>query len=268
MKDIKLNNETFIPQIGLGTWLISNDEVYDAYMNALKVGYRHFDSAQDYMNEENLGKAINDCGISRESLYITSKVASHQKSYDDAKKSIEISLEKLNTPYIDLMLIHCPTPWKEYNPRTKTYYKENVEVWRALEEFVKLGKIKSIGVSNFNKDDIENILKNCSIKPVINQIPVYIGNTDLDLISYCLRNNIQVEAYSPIAHGRLLNNKEALNIANKYHCSIAQLCIQYTIQLGLISLPKTINIEHMKENIHLDFEISKEDMDILIKIKE
>lgn len=268
MKNVKLSSGYKIPEIGLGTWLISDDQIYDVFMQAIKCGYTHFDSAQDYGNEENLGKAIIDCGVPREKLFITSKVASHQKTYENAKKSIEISIKKLKTDYIDLMLIHCPTPWPEYNPRVKTYYKENVEVWKALEEFVEAGKIRSIGVSNFNIDDVKNILTHCKIKPAINQIPVFIGNTNVELISYCLKNDIAVEAYSPIAHGRLLNNQEVNLIAKKYNCSIAQLCIAYTLQLGLISLPKTLNKDHMKENLQINFTISQDDMDYLKTIKE
>ena len=266
MKNLKLNNGTEIPQIGFGTWLISNDQIYDAFFKAIKAGYTHIDSAQDYGNEEQLGQAIIDSRIPRDKLYITSKVASHQKTYENARKSIEISLQKLKTEYIDLMLIHCPTPWPEYNPRAKTYYKENIEVWKAMEEFVKAGKIKSIGVSNFNINDIKNILANCKIKPAVNQIPVFIGNTDLELIDFCLKNNIQVEAYSPIAHGRLLENKEVHELSKKYKCSIAQLCIAYTLQLGLISLPKSLNYEHMVENLNINFMISEDDMEYLKKL--
>lgn len=267
MKDLILLNGKKMPEIGLGTWLIDNDTIYRVFMDALKLGYTHFDSAQDYSNEVNLGKAIKECGVKRETLFITSKVASRHKSYDDAKKSIEISLEKLGE-YIDCMLIHCPKPWKEYPDGKYNYFKENKQVLKAMEEFYFAGKLKSIGVSNFSIEDIKNIMEDCKVKPMVNQIPVWIGNTNTELINYCQQEGIVVQAYSPIAHGRALNNNFINKYADKYSVSISQLCLRYTLQLGLVTLPKTTNPEHMKEDLDLNFIISEEDMKSLISYKK
>lgn len=265
---MKLNNGLTIPDLGYGTWLIANENAFECVTNAIKCGYRHIDSAQDYGNEVEVGRAIRECGLPRNEIFLTTKVASHQKSYEDAKRSIEISLEKLNIDYIDLLLIHCPCPWPEYNTRNKDYFKENLEVWRAMEEFVQAGKVKSIGISNFNIEDTKNILDHCTIKPVVNQIPLWIGNTNVALIKYCKDNGVEIEAYSPIAHGRAVENPIIQDFANKYNVSVANLCIKYTLQLGTISLPKASSYNHMKENMFVDFTISDGDMKRLIDMNE
>jgi diketogulonate reductase-like aldo/keto reductase len=267
-KEFTICNGHKIPTTGLGTWLISNDQIYDAFNLAIKAGYTHFDSAQGYGNEENLGRALNDSGLPRESLFITSKVLAEHKTYESARASIEESLRKLATPYIDLMLIHCPTPWDEYPHSEGKYDDGNREVWKALEEFYLEGKIKAIGVSNFSIRDIENILKDCKIKPMVNQIPLYIGCTNIPLIKYCQENDILIEAYSPIAHGRALTNPLIKEYADKYNCSISELCLAYTLQLDTVTLPKTLNYDHMVENLNVKVEISKEDMEKLMLIEE
>lgn len=194
---------------------------------------------------------------------MTSKVAAENKSYDLAMRSIDESLKKMNLDYIDMMIIHSPQPWEKVNQSNNRFFKENQEVWRAMEESVKSGKVKTIGVSNFLKEDIENILSTYSIKPVVNQILCHVSNTPLELIEYCKESDIAVEAYSPVGHGALLNNPIIKEISKKYDVSIPQLCIRYDWQLGLIVLPKAANPEHMKSNASIDFVISYEDMDIL-----
>jgi diketogulonate reductase-like aldo/keto reductase len=161
------------------------------------------------------------------------------------------------------MIIHSPQPWVEVNQSDNRYEKGNLEAWKALEEFYKAGKIKAIGVSNFQIDDLKNILENTEVKPAVNQILCHISNTPIELIKFCEENDILVESYSPIAHGEILNNDAIKNIANKYNVTVAQLSIKYTIQLGTISLPKSATRSHIEENSKLDFEISEEDMEIL-----
>ena len=262
-----LNNGIKIPSIGYGTWLIHQNIAKECVINALKLGYRHIDSAQAYGNEVGVGEGMKASGLKREEIFLTSKVAAELKSYEFAKKSIEDSLRKLDT-YIDLMLIHCPQPWSEYGS-DKKYYKENIEVYKALEEFYKQGKIKSIGVSNFSIDDLEHLLPYIEVMPVVNQIPVHIEHTDIDLIKYCQEKGIEIEAYSPIAHGRILSHPEILKMSEKYHRSVAEICIRYTLQLNTITLPKATSIEHMKANLGaMDFEISKEDMETLLKLNK
>ena len=209
---------------------------------------------------------IRTCGIPREELFVTSKIAAETKSYIDAKKAINNILNKTGLDYLDLIIIHAPQPWRKWRNRSQRYFKENIEVWRALEEAYKSGKVKAIGVSNFLEDDLQNILDHCEIKPMVNQVLCHISNTPKELISFCESHDILVESYAPIAHGKMLRNKEVIAIANKYNVSVSQLCIRYDLQLGTAALPKAVNPEHMKENATVDFEISDTDMDILKNI--
>ena len=161
------------------------------------------------------------------------------------------------------MIIHSPQPWAEYNQSENRYYEGNIEAYKALEEAYKDGKLKAIGVSNFEINDLKNILENCEIKPQVNQVLCHISNTPLELIEYCKKENILIEAYSPIAHGEALKNEKIKMMADKYNVSIPQLCVRYTIQLGTVSLPKTTHKEFMIENSKVNFVISDEDMEIL-----
>ena len=263
----KMNNGLEIPKVALGTWLIDDDKAAEAVREAVKIGYRHIDTAQAYLNERGVGEGIRTCGLPREEIFITSKVAAENKSYDSAAKSIEETLKKTGLEYIDMMIIHCPQPWAEVGKSKNRYYRENKEVWRALEDAVNAGKVKTIGVSNFLEKDIENILDGCKIKPAVNQMLAHISNTPFALIDYCKNKDILVEAYSPIAHGEILRNGEIIKIADKYGVSVPQLCIKYDLQLGMVVLPKTDNPEHMKTNSELDFTISDEDMNFLKNIE-
>lgn len=257
-----LSNGVKIPKIGLGTWLIPDGEAAQAVRDAIAMGYRHIDTAQAYGNERGVGEGVRTCGVPREEIFVTSKVAAENKSYESAAKSIDESLAKLGLDYIDLMIIHCPQPWAEFRGERR-YFAENKEVWRAMEDAYKAGKVKAIGVSNFLVDDLENILDGCEVKPMVNQILTHIANTPLELISFCEEQGILCEAYSPIAHGEALKNGLILSAAEKYGVTPAQLCVRYALQLGMVVLPKTANPEHMKANADVDFEISAEDMETL-----
>ena len=257
-----LSNGVKIPKIGLGTWLIPDGEAAQAVCDAVAMGYRHIDTAQAYGNERGVGEGERTCGIPREEIFVTSKVAAEHKTYESATKSIDESLAKLGMDYIDLMIIHCPQPWAEFRGERR-YFTENKEVWRALENAYKDGKVKAIGVSNFLVDDLENILDGCEVKPMVNQILTHITNTPLELINFCREHGILCEAYSPIAHCEALKNRLILSVAEKYSVTPAQLCVRYALQLGMVVLPKTSNPEHMKNNADIEFEISAEDMDIL-----
>ena len=267
MKEFTLLNGNKIPALAYGTWLIKNEKAKDCVLMALEAGYRHIDTAQAYGNEQGVGEGIRQSGLKREDIYLTTKVQAEHKTYKKAKKSIDESLEKLGLDYIDLILIHCPQPWILFRSKRR-YFKENIEVWRALEDAYKEGKVKAIGVSNFLIDDLQNIMDHCEIKPMVNQILCHIGNTPMDVIKFCQENNIIVESYSPIAHGAALKDKAIQEMANKYNVSVAQLCIQYTLQLDTISIPKASSKEHIEDNAKLDFEISEEDMIELIKLNE
>lgn len=257
-----LSNGVKIPKIGLGTWLIPDGEAAQAVRDAVAMGYRHIDTAQAYGNERGVGEGVRTCGVPREEIFVTSKVAAEHKTYESVAKSIDESLAKLGIDYIDLMIIHCPQPWAEFRGERR-YFTENKEVWRALEKAYKDSKVKAIGVSNFLVDDLENILDGCKVKPMVNQILTHITNTPLELINFCREHGILCEAYSPIAHGEALKNRLILSVAEKYSVTPAQLCVRYALQLGMVVLPKTSNPEHMKNNADIEFEISAEDMDIL-----
>ena len=263
----ELPNGNKMPSLAYGTWLIKNEIAADCVKNAIEVGYRHIDTAQAYGNEEGVGKGIKLSGIKREDLFITTKVRAEFKTYKRAKESIDASLKRLGVDYVDLILIHCPQPWVLFRSKLR-FFKENINVWKALEEAYKEGKVKAIGVSNFLIDDLENIINNCEIKPMVNQILCHIGNTPIDVIKYCQEHNIVVEAYSPIAHGAALKDKTIINMANKYNVSVPQLCIKYTLQIDTVSIPKATSREHIEDNFKLDFEINKEDMIELLKLNE
>lgn len=267
MEMVKLNNGISIPSVGLGTWLIDNNKVVNIVKNAIEVGYRHIDTAEAYENEEGVGLGIKEANIDRKELFITSKIRAEYKDYESAKKAIDETLKKLNLDYIDLMIIHAPQPWMEFRESNNHYYKENIEVWRALEEAYNDRKIKAIGVSNFHIDDLKNIIDNCNIKPMVNQVLSHIGQTPFDIIDYCKKNDIVVEAYSPIAHGEASRIEAVNEMAKKYKKSFASICLKYQLQLGLVVLPKASSLEHLKDNLDLDFIISDDDMDILNKVE-
>lgn len=257
-----LSNSVKIPKLGLGTWMLTDSEAAQAVRDAVAMGYRHIDTAQAYGNEAGVGDGVRTCGVARDELFVTSKVAAENKSYDSAAQSIDETLRKAGLDYIDMMIIHSPQPWAEFRGE-KRCFEENREVWRALEDAYKAGKVRAIGVSNFLKDDLANILNSCGIKPMVNQILAHISNTPLSLIDFCNKNGIQTEAYSPIAHGEALKNKAIADIATKYSVTPAQLCVRYVLDLGMVALPKTANPEHMKLNADVDFNISGEDLNTL-----
>ena len=264
---LTLNNGVKIQQLGLGTWFIPDDQAAEAVKAAVALGYRHIDTAQAYGNERGVGEGVRTCGVPREELFVVSKVAAEHKTYESASASIDETLAKMGLDYLDMMIIHSPQPWVEVNQSENRYVEGNRAAWRALEDAYKAGKLKAIGISNFQVGDIESLLETAEIKPMVNQILCHISNTPLELVEYCQKNGIAVEAYSPIAHGEILHQPEIQAMAEKYGVSVPQLCIRYTLQLGTISLPKTGNPEHMKTNAEVDFEISAEDMEVLKNIK-
>lgn len=260
---LTLSNGVKIPQLALGTWLIDDGKVADAVRSAVEIGYTHIDTAQAYANERGVGEGIRTCGVAREKLFVTTKVAAEHKDYRSASEGIDGSLRRLGLDYIDLMIIHSPQPWVEVNQSENRYYEGNLEAWRALTDAYRAGKIRAIGVSNFLKEDIENIRNNADVKPMVNQVLCHISNTPLDLIDYCRGEGIVMEAYSPVAHGEALHIPAIAEMAKKYGVSIPQLCIRYDIQLGMVVLPKTANPAHMKTNAEIDFVISDADMELL-----
>lgn len=266
-------NETYtltggleIPKLGLGTWFIDDGRAGEAVAAAIRIGYRNIDTAQAYGNERGVGEGVRASDVAREELFVSTKLAAEIKEYDEAVAAIDESLAKLDIGYIDLMLIHAPQPWADF--RGGDYSEGNLAAWRALEEAHQAGKIRAIGVSNFLQQDLENIIEHGEVTPSVNQILVHAGNTPADLLEYCRDRGILIEAYSPIAHGAILDNPQVAAIAEKYGVSVPQLCIRYTLQLGTVSLPKTGNPDHMRSNAQVDFEISDADMEALRELDE
>ncbi len=255
-----LSNGVRLPKLSLGTWLMRDDETERAVKDAIELGYRGIDTAEAYENETGIGRAIKN----RDSVFVTTKLKAEYKSYKEAKAAIDKSLIDLNLNYIDLMLIHSPQPWIEVNQSDNRYNEGNLEAWRALEDSMREGKLRAIGVSNFLREDLDNIIDNSSIRPMVNQILAHISNTPFELIEYSKAKGLVVEAYSPIAHGMALKNETIKTIATKYAATPSQLCLRYCLELGLAIIPKTSNKEHMKSNAELDFEISDEDMERLM----
>ena len=261
-------NETYtlshgveIPKLGLGTWFIDDDTAAEAVRAAVEIGYRNIDTAQAYGNERGVGEGLGTSAVPRDDVFVSTKLAAEIKDYDGAAAAIDGSLDKLGLDHVDLMLIHSPQPWHDF--RGGDYVEGNREAWRALEDAHRAGRIRSIGVSNFQQSDLENILSGSTVLPHVNQLLVHAGNTPSELLAYCEDKQILVEAYSPIAHGAILQHADVVATAEKYGVSVPQLCIRYTLQLGTVSLPKTANPEHMRSNAEVDFVISEEDMDAL-----
>lgn len=253
-----LNNSHEIPAIGFGTWQTPEGDVaYQSVLDALEAGYRHIDTAAIYGNEISVGKAIKDSNLKREDIFLTSKLWNSNHSYEKAKGAIKESLAKLDVDYLDLYLIHWPNP-KEYREH---WQEANAEAWRAMEEAVEEGLIKSIGVSNFHPHHLDALLESANIKPVVNQIYLSPSDQQKEILEYNKKHNILSQAYSPLGTGTILNDEELKEIANKYNKSVAQLAIRWSLQKGFNPLPKSVTKSRIYENLNVfDFEISAEDM--------
>jgi len=259
MEEYILNNNVKIPQIGFGTSLVEGKECIDNIKDALKIGYRHIDTASVYKNEKEIGKAIKESNILREEIFITSKVWKDSMGYKNTIKSFNQTIKDLEVEYLDLFLIHWPCNKDK---------QINIETWKALEDLYKIGKVKAIGVSNFLKHHLEWILETCEIKPMVDQIEYHPGLIRKETVDFCKKNNIIVEAWAPLGKGKMLSNEELVKIANKYNKSVAQICLKWSLQNGILPLPKSSNKERMKQNLELfDFQISEADMKFINNMK-
>lgn len=260
-KKIELANKVTIPIIGFGTWQIPNGQVaYDAVRNALDVGYRHIDTAYTYDNERSVGKAIKDSNISRKDLFITSKLPSNIKNYDETIKYFNKTLTNLELDYLDLYLIHAPWPWNEIG---KDCREGNVLAWQAMIYLYNKGLIRAIGVSNFAVEDIEYLYSETKFYPHVNQIVFNIEKNQDEMLAYGKKHNIIIEAYSPLGTGKILNNEVLVALANKYRVTPAQIAIKYTLDCKTVTLPKTVSKARMIENSNLDFKIDDLDLEKL-----
>lgn len=255
---VKLNTGREIPQVGLGLWLNKDEQqCKDSVAAALKAGYRHFDTAQIYKNEQFLGAALAESSVDRSELFITTKIWNDNFWWDDLLLSLDESLEKLRTDYVDLLLLHFPV--------TET----RGPAWRRMEEACNAGKAKAIGVSNYTVKHLEELLRECSVKPAVNQVELHVFLQQPELIEYCQSNGIVVEAYSPLAHGHGLDDESLLAIAKKHGKTTAQIMLHWCIEQGLVVLPKSTHEKRIKENIELfDFKLDDEDLDRIKKLNK
>ena len=260
-----LSDGVMIPKIGFGTWQMQNDDhTTKVVENAINVGYKHIDTAQMYGNEEAVGQGIKNSEIAREELFITTKLNNTNHSYELAKKSIDESLRLLQLDYIDLFIIHWPNP-KQF----RNHWQEaNIESWRAMEEAVQAGKIRSLGVSNFMPHHLDALVDHVSIMPTVNQILLNPSEMQSETVARNKELNILSEAYSPLGTGKIFELDEMNNLAEKYDKSIAQVAIKWSLQHGFLPLPKTSTLTRAAENMAVfDFEISEEDMKVINNLK-
>ena len=240
MQYVTLSNGVKMPQLGYGVYQVSKEECERCVLDALKVGYRHIDTAQSYFNEEEVGNAIKKSGIPREEIFLTTKVWIEHYGYDDCKASVLESLKKLQTDYIDLMLLHQP-------------FSDYYGAWRALEDLYEEGKIKAIGISNFYPDRMIDLASFARIKPMVNQVETHPFNQ-------------QIEAWAPFGEGRggLFTNEKIAQIGKKYNKSVAQVILRWELQRGIVVIPKSVHIERMEQNFNVfDFELSADDMTVM-----
>ena len=263
MKSYTLNNGVSIPVLGFGTWKAENGEVaYQAVLEALKAGYRHIDTAAIYQNEESVGRAIRDSGISRQEIFVTTKLWNTNHSYDEARHAFEQSMEKLGLDYLDLYLIHWPNPkLLRENDEWKT---RNAEVWRAMEDLYQEGKIRAIGVSNFFPKHLNTLLETARIVPAVNQVRLAPGVYQEEVVDYCREKGILLEAWGPFGQGELFDKKEVQEIAAKHGKSVAQIALAWSLAEGFLPLPKSVTASRIQSNLDcFGIELSKEEREIL-----
>lgn len=263
MKNIALYNGILMPEIGFGTWKAPTGEVtVEAVKAAIECGYTHIDCAAIYGNEKEVGLGIKESNADRKDLFITSKLWNDLRGYQETIDAFNQTLSDLQLDYLDLYLIHWPRPVKYHD----NYIEKNIESWKAMEDLYKQGKIKAIGVSNFKVHHMEEIMENCEIKPMVNQIEFHPSCLEKEIRDFCKKENIVVTGYSPLANGKVFECKELVEFSEKYGVSIAQLCIRYALQHNVIPLVKSVTKERIKANLNVNFVISDEDMEKIDKI--
>jgi len=258
MQNLKLNNGTVMPPIGFGTWRIKDeDECVNAVKAALDVGYLHIDTAQIYGNESFVGKAIKKSGVGRGEIFVTTKIWNDNMWWTDLVESFEESLKNLQTDYVDLLLLHFPVT------------ELRRPAWRLMEQLAQSGKAKAIGVSNYTIAHLEELLRESSIKPAVNQVELHVYLQQPELVDFCKKHNIVVEAYSPLAHGYGLDHITLRKIGKKHGKTPAQVMLRWTVEQGAVPLPKSVHPDRIKENFEIfDFKLDKEDMKDLAKLEQ
>lgn len=265
MKKLNLNDGQKIPILGFGTYKATDQEGIEAVSTAISSGYSLIDTAAIYGNEDAVGQGIKASGVAREDIFVTTKLWRESLGYESTKKEFEKSLKRLDLDYIDLYLIHWPANAKNYAHWQKT----NADTWRAMEELQAEGKIKSIGVSNFFEEHLEALFETANVIPAVNQIEFHPGYWQQELVSYCKKQNITLEAWSPLARGKVFENEVLKAIARNHNKSVSQVCLRWIIQHEVIVIPKSTNPERIQENIELfDFELTSAEMEKIDQLPE
>lgn len=256
MDYVTLNNGVKMPQLGYGVYQVSKEECERCVLDAIKVGYRHIDTAQSYFNEEEVGNAIEKSGVLRNEIFLTTKVWIEHYGYEQTKASVYESMQKLKVNYIDLVLLHQP-------------FADYYGAWRALEDMYADGKIRAIGISNFYPDRMVDLASFSRIKPMVNQVETHPFNQQIEAQEWMKKYGVQIEAWAPFGEGRggLFTNETIAKIAAKYNKTVAQVILRWELQRGIVVIPKSVHIERMEQNLDVfDFELSVEDMQIMASL--
>ncbi|MBS4188939.1 aldo/keto reductase [Bacillus sp. FJAT-49705] len=258
MNFVVLNNGLKMPQLGFGVWRVEDEKAEIAVAKALEVGYRSIDTAMIYNNENGVGNALKKSSIPREEIFITTKVWNSDQGYENTLKAYEESLEKLGLEYVDLYLVHWPTP----------QYDQYVETYKALEKLYHDGRVKAIGVCNFDIDHLERLIQECDVKPVLNQIECHPYLVQTELKEFCAKHDIFIEAWSPLQQGgEVLNHEVIQKIAKQHSKTTAQVVLRWHLQNNTIVIPKSVTPARIEENFNVfDFELSAEEMTEINKL--
>ncbi|MDR3138719.1 MAG: aldo/keto reductase [Treponema sp.] len=260
-----LNNGVEIPCIGFGTWQTPDgDLAVSSVLEAIAAGYRHIDTAAAYGNEASVGRAVKQSGVPRKELFITSKLQNPMHGYENTRAAFEATMQKLDTDYLDLYLIHWPNPVKFRD----NWEEANAGTWKAFEEYYKAGRIRALGVSNFHPRHIDALLKTATVVPQVNQIRLCPGDTQDEVVAYCRARQILPEAYSPLGTGKIFDVPALQELSKKYNKTIAQICIRWSLQMEFLPLPKSVTPERIRENAQVfDFELSAGDVKAVADLK-
>ncbi len=254
---LPLSNGTSIPCLGFGTWQTPEEQAERSVEEALRVGYRHIDTAAAYRNERAVGRAITQSGLKREDIFLTSKLWNPYQGYQSTLDAFARTMDDLKAEYLDLYLIHWPHDRKYFD----NWEEKNLETWRAFEDLYQSGAIKAIGVSNFRPHHLKNIMAHAEIMPMVDQVEIHPGMPQEEIISFCREHNILVEGWSPLSTGRIFSVPEMQQLAEKCGRSVAQICLRWSVQRGVVPLPKSVTPARIFENSQIfDFALEEEDI--------